>query len=62
MEGRHRRTYEEQAQQLADLLEHLDLIRYPARLEMLRAVDEAAERADCVARLDDTLQRATAAR
>ena len=60
MEGRRRRTYEEQAQWLADLHEYLDLIRYPSRLEMLRAVDEAAQRADCLARLDDVLQRTTA--
>ncbi|MBJ7593529.1 MAG: hypothetical protein JF886_01495 [Candidatus Dormibacteraeota bacterium] len=62
MEGRRRRTYEEQAQLLADLHEYLDLIRYPTRVEMLRAVDEAAQRADCLARLDNTLLRATAAR
>ena len=62
MEGRRRRSYEEQAQRLADLHEYLDLVRYPTRLQMMRAVDEAAQRADCLARLDDTLQRATAPR
>jgi hypothetical protein len=46
----------EQAQRLADVHEGLDLIRYPARLEMLRAVDEAAQRADSLARLDHALQ------
>ncbi len=47
----------EQAQRLVDVHEGLDLTRYPTRLEMLRAVEEAAQRADSVARLDHALQR-----
>lgn len=47
---------ERQAQWLADLHEDLDVIRYPTRVEMLRAVDEAARRADSRARLDYALQ------
>jgi hypothetical protein len=50
-------TYEKQAQWLADLHEDLDLIRYPTRVEMLRAVDEAAHRADSLARLEIALHR-----
>jgi hypothetical protein len=57
MEGRLSPMDREQAQRLVDVREGLDLIRYPARLEMLRAVDEAAQRADSVARLDHALQR-----
>ena len=57
MEGRLSPTYRNQAQWLADLHEDLDLIRYPTRVEMLRAVDEAAQRADSLARLDYALQR-----
>lgn len=49
--------YTEQAQWLADVHEGLDLIRYPTRLELLRVVDEAAQRADSLARLDHALQR-----
>jgi hypothetical protein len=56
MEGRLSPTYRKQAQWLADAHEGLDLIRYPTRLEMLRAVDEAAHRADSLARLDHALQ------
>jgi hypothetical protein len=37
--------------------EYLDVIRYPARAEMLRAVGEAAQRADSLARLEHELQR-----
>ena len=48
--------YREQAQWLADVHEGLDLIRYPTRLEMLRVVDEAAQRADSLARLEHALQ------
>lgn len=48
--------YAEQAQWLADVHEGLDLIRYPTRLEMLRAVVEAAHRADSLARLDHALR------
>ncbi len=43
-------------QWLADLHEDLDLYRYPTRVELLRAVDEAAHRADSLARLDYALQ------
>ena len=50
-------TYERQAQWLADLHEDLDVMRYPTRVEMLRAVDEAAHRADSRARLDYALER-----
>ena len=49
--------YTEQAQWLADVHEGLDLTRYPTRREMLRAVEEAAQRADSLARLDRALQR-----
>jgi hypothetical protein len=45
------------AQWLADLHENLGLIRYPTRVEMLRAVDEAARRAEGLARLEYALQR-----
>ncbi len=57
MEGWLSPTDQQQAQRLADLHEDLHLIRYPARVEMLRAVDEAAHRADSLARLDYALQR-----
>jgi hypothetical protein len=43
-------------QWLADLHEDLDLYRYPTRVELLRAVDEAAHRADSLARLEYALQ------
>lgn len=56
MEGRLSPMNERQAQWLADLHEDLDVIRYPTRVEMLRAVDEAARRADSRARLDYALQ------
>jgi hypothetical protein len=57
MDGRLSPTYRRQAQWLADLCEDLELIRYPTRVEMRRAVDEAAHRADSLARLDYALQR-----
>lgn len=57
MEGRLSPNYRRQAQWLADLHEDIDLIRYPTRMEMRRAVDEAAHRADSLARLDFALQR-----
>ncbi len=44
-------------QWLADLHEDLDLIRYPTRVQLLRAVDEAAHRADSLTRLEHALQR-----
>jgi hypothetical protein len=43
-------------QWLADVHEDLDLIRYPTRLQLLRAVDEAARRADSLARLEYALE------
>jgi hypothetical protein len=57
MEARLSPMDREQAQRLADVHEGLDLIRYPTRLGVLRAVDEAAHRADSLARLDHALQR-----
>lgn len=57
MDGRLSATMLKQAQWLADLHESLDLVRYPARMRMLRAVDEAAQRADGLARLEAALQR-----
>jgi hypothetical protein len=45
-------AYDKAAQWLADLHEDLDLVRYPTRVEMLRAVNEAARRADCLIRLE----------
>jgi hypothetical protein len=51
-------TEQQRARQwLADLHEDLDLVRYPTRVQLLRAVDEAARRADSLARLDNALQR-----
>jgi hypothetical protein len=44
-------------QWLADLHEDLDLSSYPTRVLLLRAVDEAARRADSFARLEHALQR-----
>jgi hypothetical protein len=44
-------------QWLADVNEDLDLIRYPTRLELMRAIDEAARRAESLARLDYALER-----
>ena len=46
-------------QWLADVHEDLDLIRYPTRVQLLRAVDEAARRADSLARLEYALQHLT---
>jgi hypothetical protein len=43
-------------QWLADLHEDLDLFRYPTRVQLLRAIDEAARRADSLARLEHALQ------
>jgi hypothetical protein len=43
-------------QWLADVNEDLDLIRYPTRLELLRAVDEAGRRAESHARLEYALE------
>jgi hypothetical protein len=43
-------------QWLADVNEDLDLIRYPTRLELLRAVDEAGRRAESLARLEYALE------
>ena len=57
MEGRLSPEYAKAAQRLADLHEDLGLIRYPTRVQMLRAVDEAARRAESLARLEYALQR-----
>jgi hypothetical protein len=57
MDGRLTPDYERAAQWLADLQEDLDRSRYPTRLGMLRTVDEAAQRAQSMARLEDALQR-----
>jgi hypothetical protein len=43
-------------QWLADVNEDLDLIRYPTRVQLLRAIDEAARRAESLARLDYALE------
>ncbi len=47
--------YQRAAQWLADLHEDLDVLRYPTRVEMLRAVEEAMGRADSLARLERAL-------
>src|SRR5450631_2976440 len=57
MERRRSLQHDEAAQWLADLYEYLDVVRYPARVEMRRAVDEAARRADSGARLEYALRR-----
>ena len=57
MEGRLSPEYAKAAQLLADLHEDLGVIRYPSRVEMLRAVGEAARRAESLARLEYALQR-----
>jgi len=44
-------------QWLADVHEDLDLIRYPTRVQLLRAVDEAARRAESLARLEYAIRR-----
>jgi hypothetical protein len=44
-------------QWLADVHEDLDLIRYPTRVQLIRAVDEAARRAESLARLEYALER-----
>jgi hypothetical protein len=55
VEGTSSATYAKRAQWLADLHEDLDVIRYPTRVKMLRAVEEAAHRAESRARLDHAL-------
>jgi hypothetical protein len=57
MEGRLSQEGRYAAQWLADLYEDLGVIRYPSRVEMLRAVGEAARRAESLARLEYALQR-----
>jgi hypothetical protein len=57
MEGQLSAAEAQAAQRLADLNEDLDLTRYPARVRMLRAVTEAARRAESRARLEYALQR-----
>jgi hypothetical protein len=44
-------------QWLADVHEDLNMIRYPTHMQLLRAVDEAARRAESHARLEYALQR-----
>jgi hypothetical protein len=44
-------------QWLADVHEDLNLIGYPTRVQLLRAVDEAAHRADSLTRLEHALER-----
>lgn len=56
MDGRVQPDYEKAALWLADLHEELDVIRYPTRVQMLRAVDEARRRAETLARLERRLQ------
>jgi hypothetical protein len=49
---------QKRAQQwLADVHEDLELIRYPTRVQLLRAVDEAAHRAESLARLEYAIRR-----
>jgi hypothetical protein len=55
MEPRQKPDYKKAAQWLADLNEDLELSRYPTRVRMLRAVDEAAQRAASLARLEAAL-------
>lgn len=51
-------TEQKRARQwLADVNEDLDLVRYPTRVQLLRAIDEAARRAESLARLDYALAR-----
>jgi len=54
-------SYRKAQQQLADMQEDLELNRWrrtsQARLRMLRTIDEAARRADSLARLDYALSR-----
>jgi hypothetical protein len=57
MEGQLSPANAKVAQWLADVHEDLDVTRYPARAEMLRAVAEAALRAESRARLEYALQR-----
>jgi hypothetical protein len=57
MERRLSPKYKQMAQWLADLHEDLELIRYPTRVEMRNTVDEAAQRAKSLARLEDALRR-----
>jgi len=57
MEGRLSPEYAKAAQLLADLHEDLGLGRYATRVEVLRAVDEGARRAESLARLEYVLQR-----
>jgi hypothetical protein len=44
-------------QWLADVHEDLNLVGYPTRVHLLRAVDEAAHRADSLRRLELALER-----
>lgn len=44
-------------QWLADISEDLEVLRYPTRWRLMQAVDEAARRADGLARLEYALLR-----
>ena len=44
-------------QWFADLSEDLEIQRYPSRMLLLRAIDDAARRAECLARLEVILAR-----
>ncbi len=43
-------------QWLADISEDLELVRYPTRRRLLQTVEEAARRAESLARLEYSLQ------
>ncbi len=58
MDGRVAPDYQKAALWLADLREELDVLRYPTRVEMIRAVDEARRRAESLARLERVLSGA----
>jgi hypothetical protein len=55
MDGRVALDYQRAALWLADLHEELDVMRYPTRVEMIRAVEEAMRRAESLARLERVL-------
>jgi hypothetical protein len=56
MDGREAPDYEKAALLLVDLHEQLDVIRYPTRARMLRAVDDAMRRDESLARLEHALR------
>ena len=43
-------------QWIADISEYLEVLRYPTRWRLIQAVDEAARRADGLARLEYALR------